>query len=507
MAANDPGIGSKAASRLSALQALLQAGRWQEAEAGLRECLRAGDENAAAPLATLLLQQGRDREVAELLEPLVGAASSNGELVVDLAVALRRLGHVDQALRHARRGCALLPQAVPAWNALGLAALDANRLDEALAAFESGLKAAPGHPALFLHRAMTLRRLGRNAGALQAFAQLAKAFPQAPEAWRGLGEVQAALGQAQAALRSRERAHALAPGDPDVGFEFASGLLQAGRHEEAARRLEPLLQARPDHAQGWVWLARARLKLADVAGARAAFERARELDADDAMIAHFHAAASGVLPEAVETEYIRRLFDDFADAFEHTLVDQLAYDTPVQLARLLQRVGADGAESVLDLGCGTGLMAAQLARPGRVIDGIDLSPRMLDRARDKGLYRDLHTAEIVEFLERTDATWDLVVATDVFIYVPDAGATFAPTFARLAPGGWFGFSIERSAGDGSELIPQTGRYRQAPERVARELADAGFVDVVQETIVLRLESGQPVAGVLFAARRPAPSPG
>jgi predicted TPR repeat methyltransferase len=197
------------------------------------------------------------------------------------------------------------------------------------------------------------------------------------------------------------------------------------------------------------------------------------------------------------------LFYDFSDLFEHTLIDLLSYDTPAQLARFLQRQGADVGARVLDLGCGTGLMAVHLARLERVIDGVDLSPRMLERARAKGLYGELHTAELIEFLRDARADWDLIVATDVFIYIPDPGSSFALTLARLTPGGWFGFSIETSAGDDTELLPQTGRYRQASARIVRELSDAGFVNIAEESIVLRLESGKPVAGALFVAQRPA----
>jgi len=157
---------------------------------------------------------------------------------------------------------------------------------------------------------------------------------------------------------------------------------------------------------------------------------------------------------------------------------------------------------VLDLGCGTGLMATHLVRPGRVIDGVDLSPRMLERARAKRLYNQLHTAELIEFLRATREDWDLVVATDVYIYLPDAAASFPLTLAHLTPGGCIAFSIETSVGDATELLAQTGRYRQAPARITRELIDAGFVDIAQEPVVLRLESGKPVAGALFLARRP-----
>ena len=488
--------------RLPTLQSLQQAGRLQEAEAGYRECLRDGSARAAGLLATLLSQQRRDRELADLGEALLAAAPADGELIVNLSVALRRVGRLDEALQHARRGVVLLPAAVPAWNALGVAAMEAGRLDEALAAFDSGLKADGQHPALWLHRAMALQLLQRNQEALPIFAQFTRAFPQVSEAWRGLGAAQEALGQMPAALRSRQQAHALAPRDPDVVFEYASTLFKGGHFKDAARQFEDAVKLRENHAQSWLGLGRARLKLDDVAAARAALERAKSLDANDAGIAHLHAAITGTLPDTVETDYIRNLFDDFAKDFEDALVEQLSYDTPAKLAAFLKKQGADTGERVLDLGCGTGLMAAELARPARTIDGVDLSPRMLEQARAKDLYAELHTGELIEFLQTTDAHWDLIVATDVLIYIPHAAATFAPTLARLTPGGWFGFSIEASGSDATELPPQTGRYRQSPVRMASDLAAAGFVNIARESIVIRLESGKPVAGALLIAQRP-----
>ena len=50
------------------------------------------------------------------------------------------------------------------------------------------------------------------------------------------------------------------------------------------------------------------------------------------------------------------------------------------------------------------------------------------------------------------------------------------------------------------LLPATGRYRHAPDAVARELVDAGFTGVVREPLVMRHETGQPVAGEILLAR-------
>lgn len=486
--------------RLQSSIQLHRAARVDEAEAGYRQCLREGDDEAVMPLATLLLQQARHGEAATLLEPLARASPERADVAVNLSIALRHCGRLEEAFAAARQALAATPAQVSAWNALGLAALDLGRAEEALAAFTSGLELAPSHPALTLHRAHALRRLACNAEALPVYEQVVRTNPDLVDGWRGLAQVQATLGQPEAALQSRARALRLAPHDHEVAFEHAIALLHAERTEASLRWLEQAVQTHPDDAQAWAWLGRARLKQRDLDGARHAFERAQAIDPNDATVAHFHAASSGRVPEGVESEYIRRLFDDFADRFEETLVGRLAYDAPSRMTAFLRRHGADTASTVLDLGCGTGLMGQQLVRNGRSIDGVDLSPRMLEHARAKAVYRDLHAGEVVEFLRRECAQWELVIAVDVVIYVPDLRPLFAATLPRIAAGGCFAFTIECSSSD-NELQAVTGRYCQHPERVIADLGAAGFVRIEREAVVLRLESGRPVAGELLLARR------
>lgn len=488
---------------LDAALAWHRAGRFADAESGYRHALAAGEAMAAQPLAVLMLQTERFAEAAELLAPLVAAAPQDPDLAVNLSLALRRRGDNEAAVLHAQRATELAPARVSSWNALGLAAFALQRYEDALAAIEHGLRLAPGHAALRLHRAQCLRRLHRQRDALQAYTQLVHDQPGSLEAWRGLADTRAGLGDPGAALQARARASTLAPDDTDVAFEHAITLLQAGRAADAATRFEALLRRNPDDAQLQVWLGRARLKLGDATAARDAFARAHAQAPDDPVIAHFHAASSGTLPADVERDYIRNLFDDFADRFEHTLVDRLAYATPTQLASLLREHGADGdgARDILDLGCGTGLMALAMQRPGRSIDGVDLSPRMLDHAREKGLYRDLHAAEGLEFLRNTTKQWHGIVAADVFVYVALLAPVFEAAFARLAAGGWFAFSIERSTSADTELPADTGRYRHAAEQVGDALEAAGFVAIIRSRVVLRRESDRPVDGELFLAWR------
>jgi predicted TPR repeat methyltransferase len=481
--------------------ALHRAGDFAAAEAAYRRLLDTEPAQAGRLLGVLLLQQRRHAEAATLLAPLSAAARRDVELAVNASLALRGCGRGEEALVAARRAAAVEPARLSVCNALGLAALERGALDEALEAFERGLRAQPGHPALRLHRAQCLRRLDRMQEAGDAFAALVQDDPRLIEAWRGLAQVQAAVGDAEAALASRSQALALAPRDPELAMEQAVALLQAGQAEAAAEAFKQLAAAAPEDAQILAWLGRAELKCGRLDAARAAFDAAQARAPEDPVVAHFRAALSGELPTEVEADYIRRLFDDFADRFERTLVGRLGY-APRALAEFLRtQAGEDHAE-VLDLGCGTGLMAAELVREGRVIDGVDLSLRMLAHARGKGLYRSLQAAEALAFLQGASQRWDLIVAADVFVYIAELAALFAAAFERLKAAGVFAFSIELSDSEATELPADTGRYRHAPTQLRGQLAACGFIDIVEQRVDLRLQNDAPVAGVLMLAKRP-----
>ena len=107
---------------------------------------------------------------------------------------------------------------------------------------------------------------------------------------------------------------------------------------------------------------------------------------------------------------------------------------------LLGRVEPD--EVVLDLGCGAGtdlLIAAQMAGPsGRAI-GVDMTPAMLDRARQSADAMGLANVELHESLIETlplpDASVDAVISNGVIDLIVDKKAVFAEIDRVLKPGG------------------------------------------------------------------------
>ncbi|HEY3682765.1 MAG TPA: class I SAM-dependent methyltransferase [Streptosporangiaceae bacterium] len=109
-------------------------------------------------------------------------------------------------------------------------------------------------------------------------------------------------------------------------------------------------------------------------------------------------------PDEVEGTY-----DDWAGGYDAELLGDLAYVGPRMAAERFAALVAPGA-AVLDAGCGTGLVGAELAERGfTTIDGVDLSQGMLDEARAKGCYRTLQKADLTARLPFDDDTYDATI--------------------------------------------------------------------------------------------------
>lgn len=199
--------------------------------------------------------------------------------------------------------------------------------------------------------------------------------------------------------------------------------------------------------------------------------------------------------ERAPDSYIVNFFDKFADDFDQQLVDVLDYRVPGQLVALLDDI-AEGGSSVLDLGCGTGLTGPLLARPGRVLTGVDLSPRMLDKARRLGCYEDLIEAEVVTFLANNSRRYDHVIAADLLIYFGELRPIFQGAARALEPGGCWAFSIETT--EEADVVHLTsGRFAHRLTYIEREAERVGFTVRAIDHTTIRLDVNKPALGALI----------
>jgi predicted TPR repeat methyltransferase len=215
----------------------------------------------------------------------------------------------------------------------------------------------------------------------------------------------------------------------------------------------------------------------------------------DAVIAYLEAAETGAPPPERSTPaYVTALFDLYAPSFDDSLRGFLAYRAPERLLEAVHAVlGPRTGLQVLDLGCGTGL-AGPLLRPlARRLEGVDLSPGMLERARERGVYDALWTGEITAELAAAHTRYDLLVAVDVLVYFGALEPLFAEAARRLAPGGLFALTVEKGSEPGYRLQP-SARYAHHLDYVRGCAHAAGLRPVLEREEVLRRQAGQSVVG-------------
>jgi predicted TPR repeat methyltransferase len=161
-------------------------------------------------------------------------------------------------------------------------------------------------------------------------------------------------------------------------------------------------------------------------------------------------------------------------------------------------------QSMLDLGCGTGL-AGKVFRPfAAQLVGVDLSPAMIARAQAKGDYDRLVVGNLASFLAEAIANntkYDLVVAADVFVYINDLAPVVAAIAGVLAPGGTVAFTVETHSSGGVELLP-TLRFAHGASYLRDVIAGAALKPIVLETATIRTEKGAPVNGLVVVAGLP-----
>lgn len=135
------------------------------------------------------------------------------------------------------------------------------------------------------------------------------------------------------------------------------------------------------------------------------------------------------------TQEARELYDEWAATFDEDITGETqGYVAPGNAADAVVRVAGTGA-TILDAGCGTGLAGVELARRGATtIDGVDLSPGMLERARATGAYRNLDTADLTRPLAAADGAYDVVVCVGTLTH-GHVGPSALAEFVRVVRSG------------------------------------------------------------------------
>jgi predicted TPR repeat methyltransferase len=302
-------------------------------------------------------------------------------------------------------------------------------------------------------------------------------------------------------------------------------------------------------------------------------EAQRAQKPDDPIQTYLLAALKQAPIDRAPDDYVITYFDKFAETFDRQLVEVLDYHGPEKLyalvamhdrpldhddfglnqSKIMNVVDSNNLERdagekpvptfshpaqtrILDLGCGTGLAGPLLKRPGRVLTGVDLSPRMLEKAAARQAYDHLIASEAVAYLAQQEHGFDLIFAADFLIYVGDLAPLMRHAARLLGPGGLLALTIEttqdydnfglnqskivnvidsknleRDAGgkplhtfphpalETYRLLP-SGRFAHRPGYI-EDLTRGSFILRRQEPTMIRLEANRPVDGALLLFER------
>jgi len=291
----------------------------------------------------------------------------------------------------------------------------------------------------------------------------------------------------------------------DRRFEFARDLQLRGDLPAAADLLLQAAELAPNFASAWFTLGQIREELGEGEAAIAAYRKAQASDPRDRHGASLRLMRLGAerlsgMPQA----YVQVLFDQYASRFESSLVDDLGYRGPALLFKAVLSVRAAARKPAffkraLDLGCGTGLAATAFAKEVDHFIGIDLAPRMIERARETGLYEELQVDDMLSGLRgKPDASADLILAADAMVYVADLAPVLAEARRVLADGGLLAFTTETHDGEGV-VIGDGLRYAHSAAYVRATVEGAGLKLPLLEDRSARNEDNVPVPGLVAVA--------
>jgi predicted TPR repeat methyltransferase len=423
----------------------------------------------------LALHQAEQWAAAEdIYGTILEVAPNHADALHFSGVLAQQRGRTEDAVALIERSLELEPGRADWYSNLGIVLQGQLRLDDAIAAYRSAIALDPTHANAHSNLGVVLRATGEVAEAETAYRAAIRIDPEHSDAYHNLGVLLNAQKRPREAALCFSKVITLRPKDPE------------------ARRL----------------LALAHCTLGEVEQAVAIFEEWLEDDPDDPVARHMLAACSGRnVPARASDAFIEATFDNFAASFDSKLA-KLSYRAPALVAEVLRRSGAVPSKSldVLDAGCGTGLCGPLVAPYARRLVGVDLSERMLDRARERDLYDELVLGELTAYLAECTEGFDVIVSADTLVYFGPLDRVVAASGQALRAGGRLIFTVEELVGDGPDggyAIGPSGRYRHAREYVQGVLEGVSLGAEITPA-ELRLEAGEPVAGLVVKATKRSP---
>ncbi|MEM1231521.1 MAG: tetratricopeptide repeat protein [Pseudomonadota bacterium] len=427
-------------------------------------------------LATTAHQRGVTDKAQEFYEAVLQAQPDNIDALHYYGILLHQIGQSEEGLASIDKALSLGANSAEVHNNKGNVLKELKRYDAAEQQYRRALSIDHEQVDALCNLGVVLRITERDEEAIEYLRRATALNPEHGETWHNLGNALREQRDSEGAIECYEKA-----------VEFGAYRYSSGR---SARNLAIILAStgRTEQAEKVLrnWLRQ---------------------DPENAVAQHLFAALTkDSVPDRAADEFVVQSFRDYAESFDESLAN-LKYQAPQLVGARVAKILAEpsGTMAVCDLGCGTGLVAQYIAPYAARLTGVDLSLPMLSKAKERGLYQELIEEEITAYLASQPQTFDLVTCVDTLCYLGKLDAVISNCAQALRPSGCFVFTVEAIADNGGSSdyeIGPSGRYRQARPYLERTLSSAGFTSILNESVTLRNEGGEPVSGFLCSCRIP-----
>ncbi len=349
-------------------------------------------------------------------------------------------------------------------------------------------------------------RAGQLETAADLIAQAIAANGQMPDFHYNLAIVRRAQNKLKQAAASYKRAILLKPDYADAHNNLGNIWKFLGKPDEARASFERALQCKPGNADAHYNLGI--LCSDDRDQAALHFRYSLEHDPEDSRGARILLAHLGLetVPERASPAQLQKIYDVRSQFWDR----ENSYFGHRLVAEGLRQHAGRAKLDILDIGCGTGLVGAAVRDLAQRLDGVDLSPAMLEKARNKNLYDRLDQADIVPFMFEHQDSYDAILGAATLIHFGDLRAVFQAAAAALRDQGLFVFTLFSSeeisdfAIASSDKLAQSGCYSHSANYVERLAPESGFsIQMLKKVVHEHDQDGNPVPGLLAVLRRAA----
>ncbi len=350
------------------------------------------------------------------------------------------------------------------------------QFSKALECFVESTVIKPDHDQGYSNQGLALFKLGRSEEAQKAFEKSLSINPTNAGAHNNMGVLLEHQNKLAEAKKSFKKAVKLKEDYYEAYINLGNVLLKQNLPIDAANIYHEAVKINPDLFEGHVMFGNVLKEMGRFSDALDSYKKALAIDPQAGYVAHLVNALSGTTTQSAPKSYISKVFDEYADHFEHHLVYVLQYKTPSILKKYFDQcdeLNNKKFDRAVDLGCGTGLAGISFRNSVKYLLGIDLSSKMLDMAKEKNIYDSLVQGDIIEVLEAQNVNYDLFLCSDTFIYVGNLTQLFKTVSDKSNSNALFIFSTEHLE-EGDFVLRKTGRYAQSYSYVMRLAQNNGF---------------------------------